>query len=348
MVSNYISEDFPLPRGKYERTDPYHHKIEKPKKNKNPLTNYYNNELPDFIKLDTMIENKNGYNNPFLDEVIKLDRSEQLKKMNFNRKQIGIIDFIKSKREYSQDPKILRHIRTDFDIEMQDKRERVLKIDKKKKKPNFTLSKDNEPKKDMFINSLIKLNRYVPKLSYITKKNIINEKLIPLSKSFQNVSVSSYDKDNIQSLSCFIDPKKSSYMKNSSNFNISDAEKNYDRYFHFERQPLIEYNAIKDVVEEKKRPPLINEKWESFYENYVMLNNRYNGYQRKGGYFTEFSNKNIHNINFQKDYDKEKKMVLLQKGIIKEDKKILTKLTKKPNKVIKVNNNIKQMPESLN
>ena len=169
MVSNYISEDFPLPRGKYERTDPYHHKIEKPKKNKNPLTNYYNNELPDFIKLDTMIENKNGYNNPFLDEVIKLDRSEQMKKMNFNRKQIGIIDFIKSKREYSQDPKILRHIRTDFDIEMQDKRERVLKIDKEKK-PNFTLSKDNEPKKDMFINSLIKLNRYVPKLSYITKK----------------------------------------------------------------------------------------------------------------------------------------------------------------------------------
>ena len=105
-----------------------------------------------------MIENKNGYNNPFLDEVIKLDRSEQLKKMNFNRKQIGIIDFIKSKREYSQDPKILRHIRTDFDIEMQDKRERVLKIDKEKKKQNFTLSKDNEKKKK-------KINTFIKKFS---------------------------------------------------------------------------------------------------------------------------------------------------------------------------------------
>ena len=63
------------------------------------------------FRLDSMIENRNGYNNPFLDEVIKVDRSEEFKKMDFNRQQINLIDKIKSRREFSQNPKILRYIR---------------------------------------------------------------------------------------------------------------------------------------------------------------------------------------------------------------------------------------------
>ena len=344
---NYISEDFPLPRAKYEKIKINHQNV--PVKIRKNLSNFYNNELPDLFKLDTMVENKNGYNNPYLNEVIKLDRSEEFKKMNFNRKQIKIIDFIKSRREYSQNPDILKYIRSDFDIEMQNKRERVLK-EKDEEKPiyKYTLTEENEPRKGLYIQTLKKLNQLTPKLNVIHKRDIIKENVIPISKS---VNVSVHDLEKVKSLNCDIEPMKSSYIANKNDFKISEAEKFNinDRYFFFDRKPLIEYNPIKDKEEIKNRPPLMNNKWEAFNENFLMLMNRENGYQRKGGLFSEFSNKNIRNINFQKENDKENRLILEQKGIVKE----LNKISKKPsvsekNKIPKpINDNLKQMPESL-
>ena len=346
-MSNYISEDFPLPRAKYEKIKINHQNV--PVKTRKNLSNFYNNELPDLFKLDTMVENKNGYNNPYLNEVIKLDRSEEFKKMNFNRKQIKIIDFIKSRREYSQNPDILKYIRSDFDIEMQNKRERVLK-EKDEEKPiyKYTLTEQNEPRKGLYIQTLKKLNQLTPKLNVIHKRDIIKENVIPISKS---VNVSVHDLEKVKSLNCDIEPMKSSYIANMNDFKISEAEKFNinDRYFFFDRKPLIEYNPIKDKEEIKNRPPLMNNKWEAFNENFLMLINRENGYQRKGGLFSEFSNKNIRNINFQKENDKENRLILEQKGIVKE----LNKISKKPsvsekNKISKpINDNLKQMPESL-
>ena len=346
-MSNYISEDFPLPRAKYEKIKINHQNV--PVKIRKNLSNFYNNELPDLFKLDTMVENKNGYNNPYLNEVIKLDRSEEFKKMNFNRKQIKIIDFIKSRREYSQNPDILKYIRSDFDIEMQNKRERVLK-EKDEEKPiyKYTLTEENEPRKGLYIQTLKKLNQLTPKLNVIHKRDIIKENVIPISKS---VNVSIHDLEKVKSLNCDIEPMKSSYIANKNDFKISEAEKFNinDRYFFFDRKPLIEYNPIKDKEEVKNRPPLMNNKWEAFNENFLMLMNRENGYQRKGGLFSEFSNKNIRNINFQKENDKVNRLILEQKGIVKE----LNKISKKPsvsekNKIPKpINDNLKQMPESL-
>ena len=78
--NNRISRDFPLPKCEYEEIDfpprqPY-------TRNVLNVHNYFNNEVPDHFRLKTMKENEVGYNNPFLSEVLKFDRSEQLKKIN--------------------------------------------------------------------------------------------------------------------------------------------------------------------------------------------------------------------------------------------------------------------------
>ena len=95
--NNRISDDFPLPRCQYEEID---------FPSKKPLTrkilnmqNLFNNEVPDVFILNTIKENESGYNNPFLSEVIKFDRSEQFKKINSTRDQVKLIDHIKSKRK---------------------------------------------------------------------------------------------------------------------------------------------------------------------------------------------------------------------------------------------------------
>ncbi len=47
-------------------------------------------------------------------------------------------------------------------------------------------------------------------------------------------------------------------------------------------------------------PPYKNSKWSSFLENYFLLMNSKKQFLRKGGYFSEFSNKNIGSINNNK------------------------------------------------
>ena len=44
-----------------------------------PLSYEYNNETPDMFKLDIMKKGKLKYNNPHLNDVIKVDRSESFK-----------------------------------------------------------------------------------------------------------------------------------------------------------------------------------------------------------------------------------------------------------------------------
>ena len=43
-----------------------------------------------------------------------------------------------------------------------------------------------------------------------------------------------------------------------------------------------------------------------FYENYLLLKDKNNGFRRKGGLFTEFTNKNIGSINVNKREIKER------------------------------------------
>ena len=181
--TNRISNDFPLPRCAYEEVDiPV--KLS-PTRNITNSLNYYNNEVPDHMRLKTMKENERGYNNPFLSEVLKFDRSEQLKKINSAREQIKLIDYIKSKRELSQNPKILRYIRTEYDMEVQNKRDKVKeKTLEKPKSFRYVLTEENEPKKNLYSNTLGKLCKLIPKIPLKISKDIINDKIVTVGKKY--------------------------------------------------------------------------------------------------------------------------------------------------------------------
>ena len=120
-MSHLISKDFPL---YHSSLIPIHQSNTIiPKGKKIIPSNIYMNEHRVFFKLDYMKEK--GYRNPYLNEIIKVDRSEQFKKMENNAERIDLINFIKSKRKYSQDQKLLKYIQSEFDLEMNKKRQRI-------------------------------------------------------------------------------------------------------------------------------------------------------------------------------------------------------------------------------
>ena len=102
-----VSENFPLYHNNlipiYLSADKKEHS-QKLKKNTFTVTN----EHPDFFKLKGMKEA--GYRNPYLNEMIKVDRSECYKLIDSSRRQLNLINFMKSNRKYSQDPKITKYI----------------------------------------------------------------------------------------------------------------------------------------------------------------------------------------------------------------------------------------------
>ena len=315
MKANAISQDFPFPV-KHEEMSPFSHKKPIPK-TRLTVANYYNNESPSMFRLDSMIENKNGYNNPFLDEVIKVDRSEEFKKMDFNRQQINLIDKIKTRREFSQNPKILRYIRSDFDIAMQEKRERNLKErNKGEEQKKFTLTEgdDNEKKKQMYDETLTKLHNISPKIGYRLKKHLELDNLTSISNG---KLISDYDKENYKTLTCSLEPKKSGYLRNIHDYDISEADKfDESKVFHFNVKPQVEYNLVKDKIETLQSPVIRHKKWDAFYENFFMLMGAERGFRKKGGLFTEFANRNIGVIEMNKRNDKEKKELKLSNNLI--------------------------------
>lgn len=274
IVNNSVSEDFPL-RIKYENVafqpEP---KIVHTHKTIGGL-NYFNNETPALFRLDYMKPKKDGYNNPFLDEVLKVDRSEEFKKMEFNKKQIELIDKIKSRREYSQNPKILRYIRSDFDIAMQDKREKNIQLRKEgPTNKKFVVSLDNlsrnktEENQNMktegdsntmqLKDTLNRLNKCGPKMSYKFKRNVCltDSNVIPGD-----------DLAKVGGLSCVCEPKKSGFMSNINDYSISEADKlDEKKFFYFPRKPEVRYNLIKDKVESIQGPPYPVPRWNAFYE----------------------------------------------------------------------------------
>ena len=118
-VSGSISKDFPLYHSTiiptYESPEKRQHTHKRAKN-----SSIFTNEHPDIFRLEGMKEG--GYMNPFLDKIIKVDRSEYLKKLSTDRKNVNFIDFLKSNRKYSQDPKIIRYISSDVNKELENKR----------------------------------------------------------------------------------------------------------------------------------------------------------------------------------------------------------------------------------
>ena len=306
-VNGEISKNFPL---YHTKLIPIYNSLEEKKYTQGKRTknlNFYTNEHPDFFRLDSM--KLSGYRNPYLDEVIKVERNEQLIKMNSNADQIDLINYIKSNRKLSQDPKILRVIRGEFEIQMQKKREQISEDRKKKKIENkYTININDINNYDKIIKEL---DNYTPKINYKMKLTIDPEENRKLIGKF-SISEDNYNK--LKQLTCQYNPHKSAYITNSNDYKISEANgRDKQKEFTHQRKILNTFNLI-NYKRDKIKPPLsINEKWSQFYENFYMtlLNNK-KGFSQKGGLFTEFTNKNIGVINVNKRKNKEK--------LIKENK----------------------------
>lgn len=263
MKINASSQDFPLV-SLYGNKSPHHNKQEKSSKLQYPL-NCFNNESPEFFRLDSMKENKIGYRNPFLDEVIKVDRCEAFKKMEQNRDQLKLIEKIKSRREFSQDPTVLKYIRSSDEREMQEKRDRVLfeRNNKIAFNPGYEITQENG---DKFSEKLATLNyAYSPKIGYKIKSKLSLDNLEEVKN--MTLRYPETDKMALAKLRISFDPKKSSYLKNLSNFNIDEAEKvDTDNLCHFKKKDFTEYNCIKDKTETITPAEFKNKRWDNFYE----------------------------------------------------------------------------------
>ena len=300
-VNGEMSKDFPL----YHTSlipiyQPLEEKIYFQGKRTKEL-NFYTNEHPDFFRLDGM--KLNGYRNPFLDEVIKVDRNEQFNKMNSNAEQIELINYIKSNRKFSQDPKVLRVIMNEFDRQMQTKRQQISEDRKKKKvEHKYAININDINNYDKIVKQL---DSYTPRINYKMKKTIDpDENSKKIGKYF--TSEDNYDK--LKQITCQYNPHKSAYITNSNDYKISEANgRDKQKEFTHKRKSLTQFNLINYKNENIKPPLSINEKWSKFYENFYMtlLNNK-KGFSQKGGLFTEFTNKNIGVINVNRRNNKEK------------------------------------------
>ena len=287
--ANSISKDFPLYHSEHVPIFVSEKII--PKGKKIIPSNVYTNEHPDFFKLDYMVEK--GYKNPYLDEVLKVDRSEELKKIENNvNNRLQVINFIKSNRKYSQDPKILKYIQSEFDVEMYRKRQRIIE-EKKNKKVDSKTYLSTEPSDSNYMKYIRKLNGFNPRLHYQCKKYLDNTDNIPLGEF--NISKDNFEK--IKKIKCEIEPQKSSYIGNYNDYNISEAQtRNKNKEFNHMRKTFMKTSLISGRKEKINLPPERIDRWGSFYENYLLLLNNCNGLRKKGGLFTEFSNKNICSI----------------------------------------------------
>ena len=300
-----VSKDFPL---FHSQIIPIHVNLyEKPPshlKIKNKST--YTNEHPELFRMDNMKES--GYRNPYLDDVIKVDRNEFFKnKMDFNRRQIHLIDFIKSERKYSQDPNILRYIPNANNIDILHKREQN-KIDKKNIKTDNTFS--SEEKK--YYNLIPNLNNHIPKVDYKMITTIDVSKPATFNKTRLNTENSNV---NYLKEKFFCSPKNTSYLRNYNDYNIAEAQqRNINKEIYYSRKPAYEYDLIKGKVEKIKPPPLRSENWGTFYENYLTLLSDGRKFRRKGGLFSEFSDKNRNVIHIQKE-EKRKELEELRESL---------------------------------
>ena len=321
--ANSISKDFPL----------YHSDLVPvfesdkiiPKGKKIIPKNLYTNEHPDFFKLDCMIEK--GYNNPYLTEVLKVDRGEELKKMEKNVDCLNVINFLKNNRKFSQNPKLLKYIQNQFDVDMYNKRQRIKEEKKNKTMDNkgYLFTDPNDPD---YENIVKKLNYFSPKLHYQNKKYLDLKDNI----SIGNYSVSKDNFDKIKKITCEIEPLKSSYLGNYNEYQISEAQnRNKKKEFLHMRRTFMKTNIINGMKEEINLPPVKNDRWGSFYENFILLMKNKSGLKKKGGLFTEFSNRNITSIIVNKNdirerlkREREKKLKLYESikiGLNKKKKK---------------------------
>ncbi len=294
-ISGQVSKDFPLYHN--DRIPVYvsQYNFQHPK-NYSKLRMTYSNEHPDIFRIKGMREG--GYINPYLNNIDKVDREEYLKKIENSKNKIKLIDFIKSSRKFSQDPKYLNLIKN----EQYTRRKKIEESTQNTEKNYNSLSIDN---KRIFNKALNSLNQNISKLAKnYTKKNL---DLSKVKRIGDNYLINKSEINKVKNISCAFDIKRSSYIANYNDYKISDAQKkDPDKEFNYPRKPIIKLNPINNKNQTLYPPPYKFPRWGTFSENYFILSNTNKGFNRKGGLFTELVNKNIDKIKVLKDDEKER------------------------------------------
>ncbi len=132
------------------------------------LRNGFNNESPDFFRMDSMKENITGYKNPFLNVVKTLDRSLFYKNNESCIEHIKMLNKAKSKRELSQNPKILKQLCFSTDINKLENR-----LHKESKTSPYMYKTLSSEFSNLEYEKKIKMlnGEYLPNHNYITKKS---------------------------------------------------------------------------------------------------------------------------------------------------------------------------------
>ena len=288
-----VSKDFPLYHS--DRIPVYiplvnvHHS-----KNYSKIRITYSNEHPDIFRLKGMREG--GYINPHLKNICRVDREKYIKQIDNSKNKIHLLDLVKSSRKYSQDPKLLRLINNDY-YERKKKIENTTPDNAFSSRNYFSLSSDN---RNTFNTALKKLNQDSEKITKdFLKRNLDLNKL---EKIGDNFLISKNDINKIKKISCPFDINNStSYLGNYNDYKISDSQKkDNNKEFNYPRKPLLIYNPIINNNQTLYPPPYKFPKWGAFTQNHYLLSSVKNGFNKKGGLFSEFVNRNIDKLNVMK------------------------------------------------
>lgn len=295
MMPNSISYEFPF-RTKFGNVYKSN-KLKEVTRNRDHFQlNEYNNELPDVFRLDSMTPSTRMYHNPYLNEVLPVDRKEFYKNYEKTKKKIELIDKIKKSRKLSQDPSILESIRSEHE-------HAILKLHKSQSvdnvmspimKPKIVINGTTTPNYTNKIMLLYKNNS--PKIGFRLRNEIETSKNEILGNKLY---CSPFDKEKVEKLQCIIDSNHSAYLGNINNYNIKENYKENKRCkFEFLRKPKVIYNPITNETKTVIPDKFTNDKWDSYSESFELLKHNL---KRKGGLFSEFTNKNRTIFKFQKE-----------------------------------------------
>lgn len=245
--------------------------------------NQYNNELPDVFRLESMKHSKDLYNNPYLNEVIPVDRKELYKNIERSRKNIKYIDKLKYNIRLSQDPKMLSRIKHEYANLNKSNSQSALISPLQLSK--FELSKENG---DDYTNKVFSLYKHnSPKIGFRLRNQIDSSKNLKINDS---ISYSPKDKEKLSKLKSIIDVQHSAYLGNINNYDIKENyTENKNCKFEFERKKMLLYDPITNQERYVQPDVITNDKWDKYSESFALLKGNL---KRKGGYFSEFATKN--------------------------------------------------------
>ena len=306
---NSCSEDFPL-KTKYGNimkfgilSPVYHRKI-------SPILYEYSNEIPDMFKLAIMKKGKLKYNNPHLNDVIKVDRSEGFKNIEKSGKIIKMLDKIKGNFKLNRDNNLLKKIKSEKALEMSIMYKSKSSNDILKRNPTnngLTLNYDNNKNNINFGKTFFSLyDNHIRRNNNIHLSNKLNKQIdknyITFFAGNSGLKCSSLDKEKLETIKSKINLKNTSYLKNLNTFDIKESYNENKRIkFEFKRKPYIIYNPISNTYRKVIPDILTNNKWDSYSETFCLLRGSF-GIKR--GYFSEFSEMNKASIKMYDSYIK--------------------------------------------